>query len=281
MLPIQYPLPNKELLLAKIANANVFSKFDLKSGFWQIGILPDDRYKTAFIVPHGQYQWTIMPFGLKNAPSEFQKRMEDIFGGEEYIIVYINDLLVFSRDVNSHKLHLEKFYELVYKHGLVLSDLEEKFQIGKVRIDYLGLHIEQGHVNLQPHVLTHLLKFPNVIPDIRTLQRFLGCLNYIRQFYEKQADDTKVLQKRLKKQATGWIEEMTNAVRSIKRKITDLPKLKLRDTNLPFILETDALDHTWAAVLLQKHGRKELVCAYSSGTFDELKESILLPIRRY
>ena len=126
-----------------------------------------------------------MPFGLKNAPSEFQKRMEDIFGGEEYIIVYIDDLLVFSRDVNSHKMHLEKFYELVYKHGLVLSDSEEKFQIGKVRIDYLGLHIEQGHVNLQPHVLTHLLKFPDVIPDIKTLQRFLGCLNYIRQFYEK------------------------------------------------------------------------------------------------
>jgi len=126
-----------------------------------------------------------MPFGLKNAPLEFQKRMEDIFGGEEYIIVYIDDLLVFSRDVNSHKMLLEKFYELVYKHGLVLSYSEENFQIGKVGIDYLGLHIEQGHVNLQPHVLTHLLIFPDVIPDIKKLQRFLGCLNYIRQFYEK------------------------------------------------------------------------------------------------
>ena len=70
--------------------------------------------------------------------------MEDIFAGEEYIIVYIDDLLVFSRDINSHKKHLEQFYELVYKHGLVLPDYEEKFQIGKVRIDYLGLHIEKG-----------------------------------------------------------------------------------------------------------------------------------------
>jgi len=154
-----------------------------------------------------------MPFGLKNAPSEFQKRMEDIFGGEEYIIVYIDDLLVFSKDVNSHKMHLETFSELVYKHGLVLSDSEEKFQIGKVRIDYLGLHIEQGQVNLQPHVLTHFLKFPNVIADVKKLQRFIGCLDYIRQFYEKQADDTKILQKRLKKQATGWTEEMTKMLR--------------------------------------------------------------------
>lgn len=62
---------------------------------------------------------------------------------------------------------------------------------------------------------------------------------------------------------------MTTAVRNIKSKIRELPKLRLPDTNLPFILETDASDHTWAAALLQKHGRKELVCAYASGTFDD------------
>ena len=108
-------------------------------------------------------------------------------------------------------------------------------------------------MNLQPRVLTHLLKFPDVISDVRTLQRFLGCLNYIRQFYEKQADDTKVLQKRLRKQASEWTGEMTGVVRRIKEKIAEFPKLKLPDTFLSFILETDASDHTWAAILLQKH----------------------------
>lgn len=75
----------------------------------------------------------------------------------------------------------------------------------------------------------------------------------------------------MKKQAAGWTEEMTNAVRSIKSKITYSPKLKLPKSNLQFILETDASDHTWAAVLLQKHGRKELVFAYSSATFDDIE----------
>ena len=70
-----------------------------------------------------------------------------------------------------------------------------------------------------------------------------------------------MLQNRLKKQASSWTDEMTEAVRNIKSKVNDLPKLKLPDSNLPFILETDASDHTWATVLLQKHGRKELVCA--------------------
>jgi hypothetical protein len=73
LLPIRFPLPSKDMLFLKISNCNVFNKFDLKSGFWQIGISPKDRYKKSFVVPHGQFQWKVMPFGLKNAPFEFQK----------------------------------------------------------------------------------------------------------------------------------------------------------------------------------------------------------------
>ena len=76
---IRYPIPNKKDLLQKLHSAFIFSKFDMKSGFWQIQIHPKDRYKTAFTVPFGQYEWTVMPFGLKNAPSEFQRIMNDIY----------------------------------------------------------------------------------------------------------------------------------------------------------------------------------------------------------
>lgn len=125
------------MLLSKIAKANLFSKFDLKSGFLQIGINPEDRYKTTFMVHGGQFQWIVMPFGLKNAPLEFQKRMEDLFKDYSFIIVYIDDLLIFSKDINEHKKHLEKFYEVVFKHGLVLSASPDKFIIAQTRIEYL------------------------------------------------------------------------------------------------------------------------------------------------
>ena len=121
LLPIRFHLPSKELLFAKINKCNIFNKFDLKSGFWQIGIILQDRYKSTFVVPHGQYQWRVMPFGLKNAPSEFQKRMDDIFKQLPFVIVYIDDLLVCSLDVRSHHAHLKIVFDLLFKHGLVLS----------------------------------------------------------------------------------------------------------------------------------------------------------------
>ena len=93
---IRYPIPNKKDLIQRIYNATIFSKFDMKSGFWQIQIKPEDRYKTAFTVPFGHYEWNVMPFGLKNAPSEFQNIMNDIFNDyTKFSIVYIDDVLIF------------------------------------------------------------------------------------------------------------------------------------------------------------------------------------------
>jgi hypothetical protein len=267
LLPLRYPLPNKDMLFAKIGKCNVFTKFDLKSGFWQIGIMPADRYKTAFVVPQGQYQWRVMPFGLTNAPSEFQKRMDDIFRHLSFVIVYIDDLLICSKDLKQHVQHLEQVYDLLYSHGLVLS--KPKLCWAQTRIEYLGMILTQGTVELQDHVLKKLSEFPDEILDTKQLQRFLGCLNYIRQFYERQAEDVRILQKRLSK-ATPWNTHMTKAVQIIKQKIQNLPRLHLPDNSFKLILETDASHETWAAVLLQKNGPKlEEVCMYTSGCFND------------
>jgi hypothetical protein len=143
------------------------------------------------VVPQGQYQWRVMPFGLKNAPSDFQKRMDDIFRHLPFVIVYIDDLLVCSVDIKQHVHHLEVVYDLLYRHGLVLS--KSKLCWMQTKIEYLGMILSQGKVELQDHVLKKLAEFPNEILDIKQLQRFLGCLNYIRQFYENQAQDVRIL----------------------------------------------------------------------------------------
>ena len=99
-----------------------FSKFDMKSGFWQIQIAEQDRYKTAFTVPFGHYEWNVMPFGLKNAPSEFQKIMNDIFNPyTTFTIVYIHDVLIYSENIDQHFKHLKTFFHIVKKNGLLIS----------------------------------------------------------------------------------------------------------------------------------------------------------------
>jgi hypothetical protein len=75
---IRYPILNKRDLINRLSGSVIFSKFDMKSGFWQIQIHEKDKYKTAFVTPFEQYEWNVMPFGLKNAPSEFQNIMNDI-----------------------------------------------------------------------------------------------------------------------------------------------------------------------------------------------------------
>ncbi|KAG8488426.1 hypothetical protein CXB51_016475 [Gossypium anomalum] len=99
----KFPLPNNNTFFASLAKARNFSKFDLKAGFWQLGVHPEDRGKTGFCIPNHHFQWKVMPFGLKTAPSLFQKAMTRIFQPiMENALVYIDDILLYSQDEESH-----------------------------------------------------------------------------------------------------------------------------------------------------------------------------------
>ena len=111
---IRYPTPNKRGLLNRLYDTKIFSKFDMKSVFLQIRIAKKDHYKTAFIVPFGYYEWNVMPFGLKNAPSEFKNIINDIFTPyTSSIIVYIDDVVVFSKSIDQHFKHLQTFLHII------------------------------------------------------------------------------------------------------------------------------------------------------------------------
>ena len=100
---IWYLIPNKKYLINRLYNATIFSKFDMKSRFWQIQIKEEDKHKTAFIVLFGHYEWNVMPFGLQNAPSEFQNIMNDIFNNyTKFSKVYIDDAVIFSNSIEEH-----------------------------------------------------------------------------------------------------------------------------------------------------------------------------------
>ena len=157
---IRYPIPNKKDLIQRIYNATIFSKFDMKSGFWQIQIKPEDRYKTAVTIPFGHYEWNVMPFGLKNAPSEFQNIMNDIFNDyTKFSIVYIDDVLIFSNSIEEHFKHLKFFQKIVRENGLVISATTIK--LFQTNIRFLGFHIHQGQIK----PIHRAIEFANKFPD--------------------------------------------------------------------------------------------------------------------
>ena len=119
---IRYSIPNKKDLLNRLHSAIIFSKLDTDSGFWQIQIKESDHYRIAFTVPFEQYNWNVMPFRLKNTPSEFQKIMNDIFYPcSKFIIVYIDDVLSFSQSIDQHFKHIHIFIRIVKQNGLLVS----------------------------------------------------------------------------------------------------------------------------------------------------------------
>ena len=119
---IRYSIPNKKDLLNRLNSSKIFSKFDMKLGYQHIQIKETDRYKTTFTVPFGQYEWNVMPFGLKNASSEFKKVMNDIFNPySKFSIVYIDDVLIFSQTIEQHFKHLCTFINIVKQNGLAVS----------------------------------------------------------------------------------------------------------------------------------------------------------------
>ena len=117
-----YSIPSKKDLLQRLVKSKIFSKFDMKLGFWQIQIAEKDKYKITFVVHSKHYEWNVMPFGIKNAPLEFHNIMNEIFNPfSNFIIVYIDDVLVYSTSIEEHQKHLNRFIQNFKENGLTLS----------------------------------------------------------------------------------------------------------------------------------------------------------------
>ena len=212
---IRYPIPNKNDLVHRLSEVVVFSKFDMKSGFWQIQISEHDRYKTAFTTPFGHYEWNVMPFGLKNAPSEFQNIMNDIFNSfSQFTIVYIDDVLVYSSSIAEHWKHLHSFLDTIKRNGLVVS--VKKIKLFQTKVRFLGYDISKAQICPIDKAIQFADKFPDVITDKTQLQRFLGSLNYVADFYKDTRKQCKPLFDRLKANPPSWSDVHTSLVKQIK-----------------------------------------------------------------
>nr|QBX57843.1 polyprotein [Sugarcane bacilliform virus] len=275
--PDQYSLPGINALLKNVARARIFSKFDLKSGFHQVAMDPESIPLTAFTAYNELYEWLVMPFGLKNAPAVFQRKMDDCFRGtERFIAVYIDDILVFSNNEEDHAEHLWTMLQICKKNGLILSP--SKYKIGVKRVDFLGSTIGDNQLAVQEHIVSKIAEFDDEkLKTKEGLKSWLATLNYARNHIKDMGKMLGPLYpKTSEKGAKGLNSEDWKLISRIKTMVRSLPNLTIPPEDAYIIIETDACATGWGAICKWKKSKAdprstELICRYASGKFDKPK----------
>ncbi|GKA29579.1 Orf y [Tanacetum coccineum] len=276
----QYSLPGINMIIKRVGGAQILSKFDLKSGFHQVAMDEESIPWTAFLVPGGLYEWLVMLFGLKNTPAVFQRKMDKCFKGtESFIAVYIDDILVFSKNEKEHAKHLEKMLKIYEDNGLVLSPTKMKIAVST--IDFLGAVIGEGTIKLQPHIIKKIVNFnEEELKTKKGLRSFLGILNYARNHIPKLGILLRPLYEKTNAHGDKRLKPSDyELVRKIKEQVQNLPDLEIPPENAYIILETDGCMEGWGGIVKWKKSKgdprsSEKIYAYASGKFSTTQSTI-------
>ncbi|GBG59540.1 hypothetical protein CBR_g49800 [Chara braunii] len=245
------PLPSIDDLLDRVQGCKYFSKIDLKSDYHQIEVHPDDQYKTPFQTRYGHYEFIVMPFGLTNAPATVQRCMNDLFRpwSDRFVVVYLDNILVFSRTLQEHQGHLRKVLEKLREANFKIN--AKKCEWAKTQVLYLGLVLDGDGIKPEDSKIAPIRDWPT--PHTLTeLRSFLGLANYYRKFVRNFSTIAAPLRKLLKKEAIWqWDKDCTSALKKLKRALIEYLVLKVADPSLPFVVTMDASRYGIGAVLQQ------------------------------
>ena len=261
-----YPLPRIDDTLDSLRETKFFSTLDLASGYWQVELDPNDIEKSAFVTSRGLFEFKVMPFGLCNAPSTFQRLMEFSLSGLQWDIclVYLDDIIVFSRTFEEHLIRLESVLQRLRTTGLKLKP--SKCNLLRTSVKFLGHVITKDRVSADPNKTKAIQDWPTpgCALDVKS---FLGLASYYRRFIAGFAEIAAPLH-----QLTGMgkdfrcTKECDEAFAVLKHRLQSAPILSYPDFERPFLLDTDASDYGIGAVLSQIQDGSERVIAYASRT---------------
>lgn len=180
----RYPIPNADDLCNVLTGATVYSKIDLKDAFNQIRIKEGDEYKTAFKTRYGLYKYLVMPFGLCNAPSTFQRMINTVLGEflDQCCVAYLDDILVYSKTQEEHLKHLELVLEKLSQANLHVK--LKKCEFFQPEVEFLGYIVKTGGFAMAQDKVEAVTSWP--VPTCRKdVRSFLGLANYCRDFIKK------------------------------------------------------------------------------------------------
>ena len=262
-----YPLPRIDDIVDSISNSPLLSKVDLLRGYYQIELEEGSRKVAAFITPQGLFEYTVMPFGLANAPHTFQRHLNLVLRGIEGVYVYLDDVVITGKTWKEHLEKLKLVFEAFAKHNITIN--LSKCDFGKATVKYLGHEVGSCTVKPLDCHIKSISSFP--VPQCKKeVMKFLGTVGYYRKFCKNFSDVAHPLTELLKKKIPfNWDSKCDIAFNNLKLLLMSKPVLKAPDFEKPFILQIDSSEVGAGSVLLQDYDGVLHPVSYFSHKYDE------------
>ncbi|KAJ0810336.1 putative nucleotidyltransferase, Ribonuclease H [Helianthus annuus] len=256
----RYPLPRIDDLFDQLQGATCFSKIDLRSGYHQLRVLEEDVPKTAFRTRYGHYEFVVMPFGLTNAPAVFMDLMNRVCKAylDRFVIVFIDDILIYSKTQAEHEQHLRLILELLRTEHLYAKFSRCEFWLQEVQflghtVNKLGIHVDPAKIEAVKNWVA-----PKSPSEIRS---FLGLAGYYRRSISNFSKiDVPLTSLTQKERPFVWGPEQEESFQTLKDMLCNAPILTLPDGNDDFVVYCDASNLGLGCVLMQR----DKVIAYAS-----------------
>ena len=258
----QYPLPRIEDLLANMNGNSYFTTFDLNSGFYNIEVDDESKEKTAFSCFKGLYEYNRVPMGLSNSPAVMQRLANTIIQkvadvnkalgkcNDDYIMTYIDDIIVKSKSWEEHLVHLENVFHVLKDMGLKLK--ASKTRMCQRKVIFLGFQVSEAGIEVDPSKTDHIRNIPAPTSQ-KEVQKVNGFFSYYRKFIPNYAKIAQPMTQLLHhKVIFEWTEKCEDCLNMLKDILLDDPILHHPDLNGNYVLETDASKYGYGAILSQE-----------------------------
>ena len=245
-----YPLPRINDTMDAVANMKYLTKIDLLKGFYQVPLSREARRVSAFVTPDGLYEYTVMPFGMRNSGSTFQRLANHLVSGFRNVKAYIDDILIHTKTWEEHIVTLRALLQKMSEANLTIN--LEKCDFGKSQVTYLGHQVGSGGIRPVQAKVADIVSFPPPTTR-RSLRRFLGMIGYYRRYCKNFAQVAAPLSDLIsERRKFNWSEACQRAMNDLKAILMSAPVLRAPDFDRKFIVCVDASDVGIGGVLGQE-----------------------------